>query len=85
VDGSFAAAERKIVLELQLAGFDDWAADLEILGLRSNRAYAAQDEGGQNEAADRACTGFAATKTHFQLLPRLGIKDVGRQPLFAGL
>ena len=62
VDGSFAAAERKIVLELQLADFDDRAADLEILGLRSKSASADYDGGRQGR------TNPDASETHMQLL-----------------
>ena len=40
VDRGFSAAKREIVLELQLVGFNDRAADLEVLGPRRQSAAA---------------------------------------------
>src|SRR6202030_1047340 len=71
VDGGFAAAEREIVLELQLAAFDDRAADLEVLGLRRQSASADCYGRRQNRAADRADHAADANQPHAQLLAKL--------------
>src|ERR1700716_2020792 len=52
VDGSFAAAERKIVLEFQLTDFNARTADLEILGFRPKSASADYGGRGQNRPTD---------------------------------
>src|SRR5436190_13650544 len=79
VDGGFASAERKIVLELQLTHFNDRAADLEIIGFRPKSASA--DYGGGRQ--DR--TNSDASKTHMQLLTEIREEEETSTLLFAGL
>src|SRR5204863_7316962 len=75
VDRGFAAAENEVVLELDLAGFDDRTADFEVLGLRLIGTAGSEDRARDDAAADPTARHYA-NATHAQLLLKVRGKAI---------